>query len=78
MNEENAMLLLTKVLPRWGDTTCLALADNSHSETFIAHRCCQALLNNLWNGNMEGETQSFFVRYSKLNKYRLIVKLKIL
>ncbi|RDD39507.1 Transient receptor potential cation channel subfamily M member 2 [Trichoplax sp. H2] len=60
-NEENAMLLLTKILPRWGDTTCLALADNAHSEIFIAHRCCQALLNNLWNGDIEGDTASWIV-----------------
>ena len=49
-NESSAKRLLTYELTNWGRQTCLNLAVSSHHTDFLAHPCCQLLLNDLWYG----------------------------
>ena len=44
--------LLTYELKNWSDWTCLSLAVIAHHQEFVAHKCCQMILNDLWMGGM--------------------------
>lgn len=44
--------LLTYELKQWSKHTCLSLAIAAQHRDFIAHPCCQLLLNDLWMGGL--------------------------
>eukprot|EP00794_Sanderia_malayensis_P009474 gene9474-10463_t len=44
--------LLKYELTNWGRFTCLKLARYSNHEKFIAHTCCQEVLDGIWTGAM--------------------------
>lgn len=51
-NDDKTWQLLTYELKNWSDWTCLSLAVISHHQEFVAHKCCQMILNDLWMGGM--------------------------
>ncbi|CAF5160087.1 unnamed protein product, partial [Rotaria magnacalcarata] len=51
-NDDKTCQLLTYELKNWSDWTCLSLAVISHHQEFVAHKCCQIILNDLWMGGM--------------------------
>ncbi|CAF3698093.1 unnamed protein product [Adineta steineri] len=51
-NADKTCQLLTYELKNWSDWTCLSLAVISHHQEFVAHKCCQTILNDLWIGGM--------------------------
>ncbi|CAF1499010.1 unnamed protein product [Rotaria sp. Silwood1] len=51
-NDDKTCQLLTYELKNWSDWTCLSLAVISHHQEFVAHKCCQMILNDLWMGGM--------------------------
>ena len=51
-NGDKTCQLLTYELKNWSDWTCLSLAVIAHHQEFVAHKCCQMILNDLWMGGM--------------------------
>ena len=51
-NDTKTWQLITYELKNWSDWTCLSLAVISHHQEFVAHKCCQMILNDLWMGGM--------------------------
>uniref|UniRef100_A0A1A8PBL2 Transient receptor potential cation channel, subfamily M, member 2 n=1 Tax=Nothobranchius rachovii TaxID=451742 RepID=A0A1A8PBL2_9TELE len=51
-NEERAQKLLVRVSPSWGGTTCLRLALEADDKSFVAQSGVQALLNQIWCGEL--------------------------
>ncbi|KAK3543297.1 hypothetical protein QTP70_014040 [Hemibagrus guttatus] len=51
-DEQRAQKLLTRVSPSWGRTTSLCLALEAHDRSFIAHPGVQALLTQIWCGEL--------------------------
>ncbi|XP_077989060.1 transient receptor potential cation channel subfamily M member 3-like [Glandiceps talaboti] len=45
--------LLTYELKNWSKLTCLSLAVAANHKEFIAHPCCQTLLNDMWMGGLQ-------------------------
>ncbi|CAF0737337.1 unnamed protein product [Didymodactylos carnosus] len=58
-NADKTCQLLTYELKNWSDWTCLSLAVIAHHQEFVAHKCCQMLLNDLWMGGMSIRRYSF-------------------
>ncbi|KAB5577294.1 hypothetical protein PHYPO_G00208240 [Pangasianodon hypophthalmus] len=54
-DEQRAQKLLTRVSPSWGRTTNLCLALEAHDKSFIAHSGVQALLTQIWCGELAVE-----------------------
>ncbi|XP_058248309.1 transient receptor potential cation channel subfamily M member 2 [Hemibagrus wyckioides] len=54
-DEQRAQRLLTRVSPSWGRTTSLCLALEAHDRSFIAHPGVQALLTQIWCGELAVE-----------------------
>ncbi|TSK92937.1 Transient receptor potential cation channel subfamily M member 2 [Bagarius yarrelli] len=54
-DEQRAQKLLTRVSPSWGRTTSLCLALEAHDRNFIAHSGVQALLTQIWFGELAVE-----------------------
>uniref|UniRef100_A0AAR2IXG5 TRPM SLOG domain-containing protein n=1 Tax=Pygocentrus nattereri TaxID=42514 RepID=A0AAR2IXG5_PYGNA len=51
-DEQRAQKLLTRVSPSWGGATCLRLALEADDKSFIAHSGVQALLTQIWYGEI--------------------------
>ncbi|KAI4893011.1 hypothetical protein NFI96_027337 [Prochilodus magdalenae] len=51
-DEQRAKKLLTRVSPSWGGATCLRLALEADDKSFIAHSGVQALLTQIWCGEV--------------------------
>ncbi|XP_041034022.1 transient receptor potential cation channel subfamily M member 4a isoform X3 [Carcharodon carcharias] len=77
-NEKRAFCLLVRQCPLWGRATCLQLATEADAWNFLAHDGVQALLNQIWWGEMDRNTETwklclaFFCPpfiYSKLIKF---------
>ncbi|XP_071505230.1 transient receptor potential cation channel subfamily M member 3-like [Diadema antillarum] len=47
--------LLTVQLDNWSKHTCLSLAAMAQHREFMAHACCQVLLNDLWHGGLQAQ-----------------------
>ncbi|XP_074655760.1 transient receptor potential cation channel subfamily M member 8-like, partial [Tubulanus polymorphus] len=58
-DSRKAQKLLTRRLNLYGNTTCLLLAVKANNKNFISHPCCQLLLNNIWMGDLDEETESW-------------------
>eukprot|EP00794_Sanderia_malayensis_P009473 gene9473-10461_t len=56
IDEKRSNKLLTYELTNWGCSTCMTLAVSSEHEIFVAHSCCQELLNDMWAGAMTFRT----------------------
>ncbi|XP_041464047.1 transient receptor potential cation channel subfamily M member 3-like isoform X2 [Lytechinus variegatus] len=54
-DEVLTMQLLTVQLDNWSKHTCLSLAAMAQHNKFMAHACCQVLLNDLWHGGMQAQ-----------------------
>ncbi|XP_069388931.1 transient receptor potential cation channel subfamily M member 2 isoform X2 [Paralichthys olivaceus] len=51
-NEERAQKLLVRASPFWGETTCLRLALEANDKSFVAQSGVQALLTQIWCGEL--------------------------
>lgn len=51
-NTERAQKLLVRASPYWGKTTCLRLALEADDKNFVAHSGVQALLTQIWCGEL--------------------------
>ncbi|XP_030642539.1 transient receptor potential cation channel subfamily M member 2-like [Chanos chanos] len=51
-DEQWAQKLLVRISPSWGKTTCLQLALQANDKSFVAHSGVQALLNQIWCGEL--------------------------
>ncbi|KAG9271648.1 transient receptor potential cation channel subfamily M member 2-like [Astyanax mexicanus] len=51
-DEQRAQKLLTRASPSWGGATCLRLALEADDKSFIAHSGVQALLTQIWCGEL--------------------------
>ncbi|KAM4609093.1 transient receptor potential cation channel subfamily M member 2 [Polymixia lowei] len=51
-DEERAQKLLVRVSPSWGRTTCLRLSLEADDKNFVAHSGVQALLTQIWCGEL--------------------------
>ncbi|XP_026074779.1 transient receptor potential cation channel subfamily M member 2-like [Carassius auratus] len=58
---ERAQKLLTRVSPMWGRSTCLWLALKADAKSFIAHSGVQALLTQVWCGELSVENATWKV-----------------
>ncbi|XP_070535403.1 transient receptor potential cation channel subfamily M member 2-like isoform X2 [Ptychodera flava] len=59
-NENQALLLLIRQLPYWGNSSCSRLAVSAGSKNFIAHTAVQELLSIVWYGKIDRERTSTF------------------
>ncbi|XP_033763959.1 transient receptor potential cation channel subfamily M member 1-like [Pecten maximus] len=50
--------LLTYELKNFGKQTCISLAVAANHRKFVAHRCCQVLLNDMWMGGLRTRRNS--------------------
>ncbi|XP_062862686.1 transient receptor potential cation channel subfamily M member 2 [Trichomycterus rosablanca] len=55
-DKQRAQKLLTRVSPSWGGTTCFCLALEANDKAFIAHSGVQALLTQMWCGQLAVDT----------------------
>ncbi|XP_022096930.1 transient receptor potential cation channel subfamily M member 2-like isoform X2 [Acanthaster planci] len=55
-NQRGTLLLLTQVLPDWGNVTCLELAQAARNKQFIGQAPVQSLLRKLWMGRLSPDT----------------------
>ncbi|CAF3942154.1 unnamed protein product, partial [Rotaria sp. Silwood1] len=51
-DDVNATQILTFELENWSNCTCLDLSVTAYLRDFVAHKCCQQLLSDLWIGGM--------------------------
>ncbi|CAF0940636.1 unnamed protein product [Adineta steineri] len=51
-DDVNATQILTFELENWSNWTCLDLSVTAYLRDFVAHKCCQQLLSDLWIGGM--------------------------
>lgn len=51
-DDVNATQILTYELENWSNWTCLDLSVTAYLRDFVAHKCCQQLLSDLWIGGM--------------------------
>ncbi|XP_030642340.1 transient receptor potential cation channel subfamily M member 2-like [Chanos chanos] len=51
-DEQRAQKLLVRISPSWGKTTCLQLALQANDKSFVAHSGVQALLTQIWCGEL--------------------------
>ncbi|CAF0916482.1 unnamed protein product [Rotaria sordida] len=51
-DDVNATQILTCELENWSNWTCLDLSVTAYLRDFVAHKCCQQLLSDLWIGGM--------------------------
>ncbi|XP_067876114.1 transient receptor potential cation channel subfamily M member 4a [Heterodontus francisci] len=58
-NEKRAFQLLVRQCHLWGRTTCLHLATGAEAWNFLAHDGVQALLNQIWWGEMHRNTETW-------------------
>ncbi|GCC31326.1 hypothetical protein chiPu_0009783 [Chiloscyllium punctatum] len=58
-NEKRAFRLLVRQCPLWGSATCLQLANEADARNFLAHDGVQALLNQIWWGEMDRNTETW-------------------
>ncbi|XP_029557806.1 transient receptor potential cation channel subfamily M member 2 isoform X2 [Salmo trutta] len=54
-DEERAQRLLIRVSSSWGQTTCLRLALEADDKSFVAHSGVQALLTQIWCGELAAD-----------------------
>ncbi|KAJ0005778.1 hypothetical protein NQD34_015672, partial [Periophthalmus magnuspinnatus] len=54
-DEERAQKLLARVSPFWGRTTCLRMALEANNQSFVAQSGVQALLTQIWCGELSVE-----------------------
>ncbi|KAI7813574.1 transient receptor potential melastatin 6, partial [Triplophysa rosa] len=59
-NERMAMKLLTWEMKDWSNFTCLQMAVSSRLRPFVAHKCTQMLLTDLWMGRLNMRKNSWF------------------
>ncbi|XP_056601424.1 transient receptor potential cation channel subfamily M member 6 [Triplophysa dalaica] len=59
-NERTAMKLLTWEMKDWSNFTCLQMAVSSRLRPFVAHKCTQMLLTDLWMGRLNMRKNSWF------------------
>ena len=52
IDDDYTQQLLTYELKNFSEQTCLGLAVIANHRPFIAHTCCQVLLNDLWIGGL--------------------------
>lgn len=52
IDDDYTQQLLTYELKNFSEQTCLGLAVIANHRQFIAHTCCQVLLNDLWIGGL--------------------------
>ena len=45
---------MVRVLPNWGNVTCLNLAESAENLTFLSHPVVKTLLKDKWHGQLEG------------------------
>uniref|UniRef100_A0A1I7TXD6 LSDAT_euk domain-containing protein n=2 Tax=Caenorhabditis tropicalis TaxID=1561998 RepID=A0A1I7TXD6_9PELO len=57
-DDTQTLHLLTHELSNWSNRTCLSLAVMVNNEPFLAHRCCQILLADVWHGGLRIRTHS--------------------
>ena len=51
-DDDYTQQLLTYELKNFSDQTCLSLAVQANHREFVAHTCCQMLLNDMWMGGL--------------------------
>ena len=47
--------LLTRVMPNWGDVTCLNIAESAWNMNFLSHSVVKEYLNKKWYGKIAGD-----------------------
>ena len=52
IDDDYTQQLLTYELKNFSDQTCLSLSVAANHRKFIAHTCCQTLLNDMWMGGL--------------------------
>ena len=52
VDDDYTQQLLTYELRNFSDQTCLSLAVAANHREFVAHTCCQMLLNDMWMGGL--------------------------
>ncbi|XP_041921258.1 transient receptor potential cation channel subfamily M member 2 [Alosa sapidissima] len=55
-DDQRAQRLLIRISPSWGKTTCLRLALEANDKSFVAHSGVQALLTQIWYGELAVDT----------------------
>ncbi|XP_062390194.1 transient receptor potential cation channel subfamily M member 2-like [Sardina pilchardus] len=55
-DDQRAQRLLIRISPSWGKTTCLRLALEADDKSFVAHSGVQALLTQIWCGELAVDT----------------------
>ncbi|XP_069111704.1 transient receptor potential cation channel subfamily M member 3-like [Argopecten irradians] len=58
MDDACTQHLLTYELKNFGKQTCISLAVAANHRQFVAHRCCQVLLNDMWMGGLRTRKNS--------------------
>ncbi|CAH1244056.1 TRPM8 [Branchiostoma lanceolatum] len=53
LDPRRALGLLTRPQPRWGEGSCMAIANSGKHMAFMSHAACQTNLNRVWFGHME-------------------------
>ncbi|XP_033750310.1 LOW QUALITY PROTEIN: transient receptor potential cation channel subfamily M member 3-like [Pecten maximus] len=53
IDDDYTQQLLTYELKNFSDQTCLSLAVAANHREFVAHTCCQILLNDMWMGGLQ-------------------------
>ena len=60
IDDDYTQQLLTYELKNFSEQTCLGLAVIANHRPFIAHTCCQVLLNDLWIGGLRMRKNTSF------------------
>ncbi|XP_021372913.1 transient receptor potential cation channel subfamily M member 1-like isoform X2 [Mizuhopecten yessoensis] len=58
MDDACTQHLLTYELKNFSNQTCMGLAVSGNHRKFVAHRCCQVLLNDMWMGGLRTRKNS--------------------
>lgn len=69
IDDDYTQQLLTYELKNFSDQTCLSLAVDAMHQDFVAHTCCQTLINDLWMGGLRmRKNSSLKVRIKENNE----------
>ena len=69
IDDDYTQQLLTYELKNFSDQTCLSLSVAANHRKFIAHTCCQILLNDMWMGGLRMRKSTSLKVISKTNQF---------
>ena len=75
---EDVRSILLRILPNWGNLTCLDLADTALCQNFLSHHVVQSLMRHIWKHGLSERKVLYFSSCCFLMFFLLLLLLLLL